>query len=299
VPATEPGAVPATEPAPAWLGTRKFRLVSFAGAVRVTAEPLAVAPGGTLEIKARGLRAKRAVFVDVHGPDGAWIDTLEPVLGPEPPRGWSVGALSPGFLQIEAYQFTTSPGESTALARVQITAGAPDTDAALTPLFVQQRALLELGRVEKGFDRELERKYLDALERAEVAPVDVPLARAWLMGTLPVEVLGPPVALTTLARDHAELRARKQRWVTGLRWFILGGGGVFLLLTLLLIVLSHRQAAGRLTREIHGKDATATIAREIREAQRAVLLRAVAMMVTMGLGLVLTVIVLDKLLWRL
>jgi hypothetical protein len=299
VPATEPGAVPATEPAPAWLGTRKFRLVSFAGAVRVTAEPLAVAPGGTLEIKARGLRAKRAVFVDVHGPDGAWIDTLEPVLGPEPPRGWSVGALSPGFLQIEAYQFTTSPGESTALARVQITAGAPDTDAALTPLFVQQRALLELGRVEKGFDRELERKYLDALERAEVAPVDVPLARAWLMGTLPVEVLGPPVALTTLARDQAELRARKQRWVTGLRWFILGGGGVFLLLTLLLIVLSHRQAAGRLTREIHGKDATATIAREIREAQRAVLLRAVAMMVTMGLGLVLTVIVLDKLLWRL
>ncbi len=294
-----PAAVPATEPAPAWLGTRKFRLVSFAGAVRVTAEPLAVAPGGTLEIKARGLRAKRAVFVDVHGPDGAWIDTLEPVLGPEPPRGWSVGALSPGFLQIEAYQFTTSPGESTALARVQITAGAPDTDAALTPLFVQQRALLELGRVEKGFDRELERKYLDALERTEVAPVDVPLARAWLMGTLPVEVLGPPVALTTLARDHAELRARKQRWVTGLRWFILGGGGVFLLLTLLLIVLSHRQAAGRLTREIHGKDATATIAREIREAQRAVLLRAVAMMVTMGLGLVLTVIVLDKLLWRL
>jgi len=295
--ATAAGAATAG-PAPVWLGTRKFRLVSFAGAVRVTAEPLAVAPGGTLEIKARGLRAKRAVFVDVHGPDGAWIDTLDPVVGPEPPRAWPVGALAPGFLQIEAYQFTTSPGESTALARVQITAGEPDTDAALTPLFAQQRALLELGRVEKGFDRELERKYLDVLERAEVAAADVPLARAWLMGTLPVEVLGPPVALTTLAREQADVLARKQTWVTGLRWFVLGGGGVFLLLTLLLIVLSHRRAAERLTREIHGKDATATIAREIREAQRAVLVRAVALMVTMGLGLVLTVMVLDKLLWK-
>jgi hypothetical protein len=104
--------------------------------------------------------------------------------------------------------------------------------------------MLELGRVEKGFDRELERKYLDALERAEVAPVDVPLARAWLIGTLPVEVLGPPVALTTLARDQAELRrAQAERWVTGLRWFILGGGGVFLLTDL--AVDRAQSSAGR------------------------------------------------------
>lgn len=288
-----------TAPAePVLLGTRKFRLVSFAGAVRVSAEPLAVAPGGTLAIKARGLRARRPVFVDLHGPDGAWIDSLDPVLGPEPPREWTVGPLAPGFLQIEAYQFTTSPGESTALARVQITAGEPDTDAALAPLFAQQRALLELGRVEKGFDRELERRYLDALERADIAAADVPLARAWLMGTLPIEVLGPPVALATLGREQAEVAARKLAWAVGLRWFVLGGGGAFLLLTLLLIVISHRRAAARLTREIHGADATATIAREIREAQRAVLLRAVALVVTMGLGLVLTVIVLDKLLWK-
>jgi hypothetical protein len=285
-------------PAPALLGARKFRLVSFAGAVRVSAEPLAVAPGGTVAIAARGLRTKQSVFVDLHGPDGAWIDTLDPVTGPEPPRAWTVGPLSPGFLQIEAYQFTTSPGESTALTRVQITAGEPNTDAALAPLFVQQRALLELGRVEKGFDRDLERKYLDWLERAEVAAADVPLARAWLLGTLPIEVLGPPVAMTTLAREQADVSARRLTWVTGLRWFILGGGGVFLLLTLLLIVFSHRQAAAKLTREIHGKDATETIAHEIREAQRAVLLRAVALVVTMGLGLVLTVVVLDKLLWK-
>lgn len=298
VPAPAVGTAAGTVPAPALLGARKFRLVSFAGAVRVSAEPLAVAPGGTVAIAARGLRTKQSVFVDLHGPDGAWIDTLDPVTGPEPPRAWTVGPLSPGFLQIEAYQFTTSPGESTALTRVQITAGEPNTDAALAPLFVQQRALLELGRVEKGFDRDLERKYLDWLERAEVAAADVPLARAWLLGTLPIEVLGPPVAMTTLAREQADVSARRLTWVTGLRWFILGGGGVFLLLTLLLIVFSHRQAAAKLTREIHGKDATETIAHEIREAQRAVLLRAVALVVTMGLGLVLTVVVLDKLLWK-
>lgn len=289
---------PAAAAAPTWLGTRKFRLVSFAGAVRVSAEPLAIAPGGALAIHARGLRSKQLVYVDLHGPDGAWIDTLNPVTGPEPPRAWTVAPLNPGFLQIEAYQFATSPGESTALARVQITAGDPNTDAALAPLFVQQRALLELGRVEKGFDRELERKYLDWLEQAEVAVADVPLARAWLLGTLPVEVLGPPVATSTLTRELADVTARRLTWVTRLRWFILGGGGVLLLLTLLLIVFSHRQAAERLSREIHGKDATATIAREIRQAQRSVLLRAVAMVVTMAFGLVLTVVVLDKLLWK-
>ena len=76
---------------------------------------------------ARALRAKKPVFVDLHGPDGAWVDTLAPVTGPEPPREWSTAGLSPGFLQIEAYQFTTSPGESAALARVQITDGAGKT----------------------------------------------------------------------------------------------------------------------------------------------------------------------------
>ena len=300
VEAKDAGAVEAVEAEV--LGARKFRLVSFAGAVRVTAEPLALRVGagleGSLEITARALRARKAVFIDVHGPGGRWIDTLTPVTGPEPPRAWSTAGLGPGFLQIEAYQFTTSPGESAALARVQLTSEEPDTDAALAPLFAEQRALLEVGRVEKGFDRALEAKYLDAIEGAEIARAEVPLARAWLLGTLPVEVLGPPLALTTLPREQADLVARRQRWASGLRWFLLGGGGLFLLTTLLLIVVSHRRAAARLTGEIHGEGATAAIAREIAQAQRAVLLRALALVVTMALGLVLTVVVLDKLLWN-
>jgi hypothetical protein len=289
-------AAPAAEPA--MLGTRRFRLVSFAGAVKVTAEPLAVRPGELLAIKARGLRARKAVYVDVHGPDGAWIDALPPVLGPEPPREWAVGAARPGFLQIEAYQYTTAPGESAALARVQVVDGATDADASLVPLLAQQRAVLDVGRVEKGFDRVLEQKYLDAVEAAEVAAADVPLARAWLLGTLPVEVLGPPTALATLVREQEAVVARKQTWAFRIKWFLLAGGGLFLAVTMLLVVISHRRAAATLTREIHGKDASDEIAREIAQAQRAVLLRAVALVVTMALGLVLTVVVLDKLLWQ-
>lgn len=301
--ATAPGTVapgtvaPGTVVEPPPLGSRKFRLVSFAGAVRVSAEPLALRAGTPLQINARALRAKKPVFVDLHGPDGAWVDTLAPVTGPEPPREWSTAGLSPGFLQIEAYQFTTSPGESAALARVQITEGEPDTDAALAPLFEQQRAQMSVGRVEKNFDRELERKYLDIIEKAVIPSAEVPLARAWLLGTLPVEVLGPPLAVATLAREQADLAARKTTWAGGLRWFLLGGGGVFLLVTLLLIVISHRRAAAKLTGEIHGASAKVEIAREIVQAQRAVLLRAVALVVTMALGLVLMVVVLDKLLW--
>ncbi len=306
----EPTAKPVAEPAgateaavsepvpPPSLGRRRFRLVSFAGAVRVDATPLAVAPGASLTIKARSLRARKPVFVDLHAPDGAWTDTLTPVVGPEPPREWSTAGLTPGLLQIEAYQFTTAPGESAALTRIHITPGDPSDPATLRPLMAHQRELLKLGRTERGFDIELERKYLDALEQATISPPDVDLARAWLLGTLPIEVLGPPVALASLAREQAAVVARKQRWAEGLRWFLLGGGGLFLLVTLVLIVLSHRRAAARLTGEIYGAGAQATIAHEIAQAQRAVLIRAIALVVTMALGLVLTVVVLDTLLWR-
>ena len=280
------------------LGTRRFRMVSFAGAVKVSAEPLAIASGQPLSIHARVLRAKKPVYIDIHGADGAWVDTLAPVVGAEPPREWSTVALRPGFVQVEAYQFTTSPGESAALARVQVTDGTPDSDASLVPLITQQRALLELGRTEKGFDRELERAWLDAVEKADIAAADVPLTRAWLLGTLPVEVLGPPLALSTLVREQEALVARKQAWALGLKWFLLGGGGLFLLVVLVLVVVSHRRAAAHLSREIHGEGHTAEIAQEIAGAQRAVLLRAVALVVTMALGLVLTVVVLDKLLWQ-
>jgi hypothetical protein len=266
--------------------------------VKVTAEPLALAAGQPLKIHARALRAKKPVFIDIHAGDGAWIDTLSPVIVSEPPRDWSTALQQPGFLQVEAYQFTTSPGESAALARVQVTDGAPDSDASLAPLIAQQRALLELGRTEKGFDRELERAYLDAVEKADVAAADVPLARAWLLGTLPVEVLGPPLALTTQVREQEALVAAQA--AVGARAEVVPArrGRA--------VPRGRHDAGGDQPPTCRGAHVTGDPRRGRdrgdcpgdRQAQRAVLLRAVALVVTMALGLVLTVVVLDKLLWQ-
>lgn len=282
------------EPAP--LAARKFRMVSFAGAVAVEVAPTVAGVGDAVAIKARGLRPKRAVFVDLHAPDGAWIDTLDPpIVGPEPPRAWSTAGLAAGLVQVEGYHFANAPGESAGIARLVLGPG-PGQAPAIGALIALQRDRLELPRVEKDWSRELEGKYLDALAAAELEGDALALARAWLVGTLPTEVLGPPTVLATRAREDADLAAARRLWAGRVRWLLLGGGGVFLLVTTLLIVLSHRAAAGRLAREMFGQGPE--VLGEIRRAQRVVLLRAVGLVVTMGLGLVLTAAVLDKLFWQ-
>lgn len=287
---------PAAAQPPAPLAARKFRMVSFAGAVSVDVSPAVAGAGDAVTLKARGLRPKRAVFVDVHGPDGAWVDTLDPpVVGPEPPRTWSTAGLAAGPAQVEAYHFTNAPGESAAVARLVLGPG-PGQAPGLAALIALQRAKLALPRVEKDWSRELEGKYLDALAGATLAGEALALAQAWLVGTLPVEVLGPPTALSTRAREDADLAAARRLWAGRVRWLLLGGGGLFLVVTTLLIVLSHRAAAGRLAREMFGQGPE--VLAEIRRAQRSVLLRAVGLVVTMALGLLLTVAVLDKLFWQ-
>lgn len=286
----------AAEPEAAPLAARKFRMVSFAGAVTVDAAPWTAGVGDALTIKARGLRPKRAVFVDVRGPDGAWVDTLDPpIVGPEPPRTWSSAGLSPGLVQVEAYHFTNAPGESAGLARVALGPG-PGQSPPLSALIALQRERLEIARVEKDFDVALERKYLDALESAALDDGARALAEAWLLGTLPVEIHGPPTVLATRAREDADMTATRRLWAGRVRWLLLGGGGLFLAVTTLLIVISHRGAAERLTREMLGQGPE--VAAEVRRAQRAVLLRALGLLVSMAFGLVLTAAVLDKLFWQ-
>ncbi|MDC0716339.1 hypothetical protein [Nannocystis bainbridge] len=278
------------------VAARKFRMVSFAGAVTVDAAPWTAGAGDTLTIKARGLRPKRAVFVDVRGPDGAWVDTLEPpVVGPEPPRTWSSAGLSPGLVQVEAYHFTNAPGESSALARVVLGPG-PGQKPALSTLIGLQRERLGMPRVEKEFDAALEGKYLDALATVSLDAEAQQLTEAWLIGTLPVEIHGPPTALTTRGREDADMTALRRLWAGRVRLLLLGGGGLFLAVTTLLIVVSHRGAAERLAREMlgHGPE----VAVEVRKAQRAVLWRALGLLASMAFGLVLTAAVLDKLFWQ-
>ena len=283
--------------APVVAGKRRFRMVSFAGGVYLDAAPHAVRPGEPIEIAARGLRSNRPIFVDVHAPDGTWIDTLPPYVGREPPRPWSTAAVPYGLLQVEGYYFTNDPGESTALARVQVDPRAGDEAAGLAPLIAAQREVLEVPRVEKAFDRAVETGYLDRVADLARTPEEVASARAWLLGTLPVRIYGPPIVASTLPRVEAALRARKLAWYRGLRIFLLGGGSLFLLLTLLLLVRRHGQTA-RATARALGDAAGGDEAAAARAAQRAALVRAWALVVTMGLGLVLTAVALEQILWR-
>ncbi|HEY8379821.1 MAG TPA: hypothetical protein VIK91_25195, partial [Nannocystis sp.] len=281
---------------PGLLASRRFRFVSFAGAVTVDARPTTAGVGEPLTVKARGLRQKRAVFVDVHGPDGAWIDTFDPpIVGPEPPRTWASAGLQPGLVQFEAYHFTNAPGESAGLSRVMLGPGPGETPT-LASLIELQRERLDVARVEKDFDAALERKYLAALETIALDAEARARAEAWLVGTLPVEVHGPPTLLSTRAREEADVAAARKLWADRVRLLLLGGGGLFLAVTTLLIVLSHRAAAARLAREMLGQGPE--VAAEMRRAQRAVLVRALGLLLAMAFGLILTAAVLDKLFWQ-
>jgi NDP-sugar pyrophosphorylase family protein len=185
---------------------RRMRFVSFAGAVMVSASTRVVQPDAELEVLAHGLSSRRPVFVDVYDADGAWIDTaVPPFFGVEEPRRWRFGDLREGVLQLEAYSFAHDPGESTALARVQIVAGDPERVESLRPLVALHRTQLHVPRVELDWSSELDRAYLGWLETAVLAPADVRRARAWLLGTLPVSVYGPPLALQT----HPAARPRR------------------------------------------------------------------------------------------
>jgi hypothetical protein len=204
-------------------------------------------------------------------------------------------------VQLEAYHYTNAPGESTAIARLQICDDEPALPASLAPLLERQRARLELPRVEKGFDPEHERAYLDHVAEAELVPADVELARAWLLGTLPVEVYGPPTALVTLARDESRVAAHKRMWTMGLRWFVFGGGGLFLAAMTALMLRSHGRAARRTLEELKTlapDDEHGEIADHVRAALRAALLRGAGVIAVMAVGLVLTIILLENLLWE-
>lgn len=283
---------------------RRMRLVSFAGAVDVIADPPIVAPGDPVEVKAWGLSAKLAIHVDVHGVDGAFADVLTPpVVGREPPRIWNVPTGSAdGVLQLEAHSHVTAPGESTALARVQVSSADPASAASFTPLLDAQRASLSLSRIERDFDQTLERAYLDWIATKGVLPGDVQAARRFLLGTLPTRVIGPPVAVATRARLEEEL-ARKQGMARiWMRVFLLGGGALFLGAMAVGIIRSHRRAAAQAVAELRsdrGQDPQelARLEAGIRSAARAGIGRGFAVLGIMVGGIALTMFILERLVW--
>lgn len=286
---------------------RRFRYVSFPGGVRIQLPRLAERPGGTLELLPRSLRNNRLIYVDFHDPNGAWIDTLMPAFVPgEQPRAWTLPeGLGEGFVQVEAYHYTNAPGEGTALARIYVSDADPDAASSLHPLIARQRERLELPRIDKEFDAERERKFLDYLEHAELGPSEVENARRWLIGSLPVEVYGPPTALMTQVRDEEALAAKKERWTLALRWFLWGGGGLFILVFALSVYAADRAATRRLAAALgqagdgavdDGSDA-ADLAEQLMTARRSMFFRGAIVIGIMVVTLVLAVMLMESLVW--
>ncbi len=284
------------------LHTRMLRLVSFAGGVVLRPGASAVSSSEpSLDLTLESLRAKRPVFVDVHGPAGAWISTLTPPLKVgEEPRPWSSQSVAPGVLQFEAYPAPHAPGESTALARVQVVDGDLQSFASLQPLVALQRGGLQAPRVEAHFDAALEAQYWAAVQDIALTPKQVEAAREFLLGTLPLAAYGPEVALVTRDRVLTEMASKKRRWTIGMRWVLLGGGGLFLALMTLSMVRSHAQGAaatlaalGRVDGEEARGEAELSVSRE----QRAAFLRGLAVIVVMALALAGTTALLESLLW--
>jgi hypothetical protein len=285
------------------LAKRRMRMVSYAGGVDVVAEPDVVAPGAAIEIKAWSLSSKTVIHTDVHGPDGAFMDVLHPpVVGREAPRSWTAPQTARGLVQFEAHQHITSPGESTAFARVLVT----DVDArgpeSLAPLVAAYRDGVDSPRVERGYDAALERAWIDRVPKLADTPAEIDLARRFLLGTLPAEIWGPPVALTTRERLDGELAVVQGRWKMFMRVFLLGGGGLFLVLLTWFMVRSHRVAAqltfGELARTYgHDPEVRAEAERLVAEATRAGLLRGLGVIAIMVGTLALTVFILESLVW--
>ena len=276
---------------------RAFRFVSYAGAVAVDVDPIAASIGGLVDVHARGLGSDRPVFVDAFGPDGAWVDTfMPPVVGGEPPRSLRVPDL-PGVLQFEAYHFTNSPRESAAVANLQVVRGSPDQATAMVGLVEAQRSLLSTPRVERDFDVEHETAFL---RRAETIVRESPgqaLDRRWLLGTLPVRVHGPPVALRTRPRDDADMAARKHFYKMSLRWFVLGGGMLFLVVLTALMLRAHARGAEATLRAAQDLELDEeTLAEHVRQARRGALARGLGVIGVMAAALILTLLMLENLL---
>lgn len=278
--------------------SRRFRLVSFAGAVDLSADPLGAFTGDPITVRALALRAKRPVFVDVFDEDGAWIDTLEPIDAKTLERTWVHPAARPGIVQFEGYHFTNNPGESTAIARIQITDLDPSDPRTLVPLVERTRARLDLPRVERDFDRKLEEKYLDLLEVRATTPGAVERARRYLLGTLPVEVFGPPIALVTRPREEAALAARKHAWRIGLRIYLLGGGAIYLVVLSISLYRGQRRLAATTAAAMveDGEDLDPETALHLERARRAVLWRGLGVVAVMAVALLLTLYMLENLL---
>lgn len=289
---------------------RRFRLVTFPGAVRMHANPLAVRPGEKVRLSPQALRPRRPIFVDVHSPTGAWMQTvMPPFVGHEQPRPFAIPATTPeGFVQFEAYHYTNKPGEGTAVATVYVANTDPSSRESLTPLVEEHRRRAANPQIDKEFERKRELAYLDLIAATSLSPAEVAQARRWLIGSLPLEVYGPPTALSTRQREEDQLAAKKERWTLGLRWFLWGGGGVFMAFMVFLVWRDAKTVAVATRAALATDDASDADGTDAMDgtdgegeallAKRALLARGALVLFICAAGLVLTAVMLESLVWN-
>lgn len=282
--------------------SRRFRFVSYAGGVRLATAPLVAQPGTTVDVTVHSLRKGRRVHIDVHTLDGTWADTAAPDSTEQRETSWEFvipDAMPPGVVQLEAYPYTNAPGESSALGRIQVVA-ANDFDHGIGELVERQLARLDVPRINKYFDRKHERKWLDNFATyLGPTPSDIELesARRWLIGTLPVELYGPPLALSTRDRELSAIAERKRTWTIALRWALLGGGGLFIALAGFAVSRVHASTTAAIDAELTDAGWSEEAIAEHQHSKRALMFRGFLLIVILVASLVLSLVLLESLVW--
>ena len=311
---------------------RRLRFVSHAGTVRVRASTDLAHPGHPVAIAVEAISARKPVYVDAHGPTGAWLDSFTPPLQVPQEREWTIPASfidvakarTTTLIQFEAYQSTLRPEDSSALARVQVVGVDTTPREWIAALVAAQRAQLSLPRVDKEFEVGREKAYLTLVEthfeddQAAADEAAVARTRAFLIGSLEAIVHGPPQALNTRAREDETLAAFKRRWTVGVRWFLLGGGGLFIVVMSAMVWRNQRRleiqtsaalglAAGRKRDPLAGEpvelesedeELLADQSLSLLRSRREILARGVFTIALMVAALALTVAMLEALVWE-
>ncbi len=317
-PAQAPDAQPAAPDEPRDFSgpKRRLRFVSHAGTVRIHASTNLAHPGDPVTVAVEAISARKPVFVDVHGPTGAWLDSFTPPLVVPQEREWTIPAGIPatakaGIVQFEAYQSTLRPEDSSALARVQLVPTTVTPAASIAALVERQREQLSLPRVDKQFEIGRERAYLTEVEKA-AATLDeagVERTRAFLLGSLEAVVHGPPQALNTRAREDETLAAFKRRWTLGIRWFLLGGGVLFIVVMSTMVWRNQRRVETQTSKALGlvagspdapriDDEALADQSLAIMRSRREVLARGLFTIALMIAALLLTIAMLESLVWE-
>lgn len=307
--ADAPGAATLTGP------KRRMRFVSHAGTVRVIASTDFVTPGGEVVISVDAISARRPAFVDIHGPSGVWFHTVTPpLIVPqeykfEVPRDMPWDLSGGPFIQFEACQSTLRPEDSSAIARIQLAPAGGQRRELLAPLIERQREQLSLPRIDKHFEVGRERAYLShvetALREGKLTEVEIERARAFLIGSLAAVVHGPTQALNTRAREDEDMAMSKRIWTLAVRWFLLGGGGLFILVMAVMVWRNQRQLERRTTEALglvpgsaFDDEMLADHSLALLRARREMIGRGVLTISLMALALLMTVLLLESLVWE-